>query len=939
MRPSTPPRRLRLLVPSLALAIALASQAAHAADPKASKYYEDALKRYEANDLAGAIIQLKNVLQIDRGMLAAQVLMGKVMLANDDLPGAEAAFEEALRLGVSPGEVAIPLGHVYFIQGKHETLLERITPNGLPPGLQAEVLILRANAQSERRMVNAAVRSLEEARAVAPDSISARLAQASLYIRTGDLARATTLADEAIKLAPNDAGAWNVRASILHVKGDIPGALAAYTKAIAADPKFVDPRLARAGLLLDLGRVSDAEKEVDELQKVSQHEPRTYYLRSLIASLRGDAAAVKEILGELTRVLDGLPPNVLAANRQLLFLAGLAHHGQGNSEKAMDALVNYLRQYPGDPGATKLLASLHLERGDGSRVITLIEPLLRATPNDPRALSLLASAYMLEKNHRRASELLDRAVQLSGGDAGIRTDFAFSLLGSGRTDRAVEQLQLTLAKDPKQARAGLALAIHHLRNNQAKKAIELIERLLKADPDNLTAGNLLGVARIANGDAAGGRKAYEQVLAKDVSYQPAHLNLARLDLAEGKADAARQRLNRLIGGEQKNVEAMVELAVLEEKQRRLKEAVRWLEKARAEPSGQIGAGLRLVDLHLRSGSPAEAVSVAKETVSKAPENLVVLEALTRAQLASGEPRAARQTLGDMTRYANYDADAQLRIARLQIAAGNPSGAVYSLDKALSTQPDLLPARILLAEVAIDQRDFAKAEQIIRDLAEKSSERSVATRLLGDLSLRRGQYGQAVSSYLAALKQANRADTALRVFQAHLGANELGKGIAFLVQWNKDNPGNLAVLRTIADGQLRAGDLKAARASYEQVLKLRPDDADVLNNLAQTTFKQNDKAAVGHAEKALALRPQDANIIDTLGWILVRQGQLDRGLSLLRDARLRAPDSLEIRYHLAHALSQAGRPGEAREELAYALKGGAPFEGIDEARKLQKELAR
>ena len=37
-----------------------------ASNPKAARYYEDALDRYEKRDLPGAIVQLKNALQIDR---------------------------------------------------------------------------------------------------------------------------------------------------------------------------------------------------------------------------------------------------------------------------------------------------------------------------------------------------------------------------------------------------------------------------------------------------------------------------------------------------------------------------------------------------------------------------------------------------------------------------------------------------------------------------------------------------------------------------------------------------------------------------------------------------------------------------------------------------------------------------------------------------------
>ena len=68
---------------------------------QAAKYYEDALKRYESQDVKGAIVQLKNALQHDKSMLPVHVLLGKALLANGDAIGAEVAFTEALRLGVN----------------------------------------------------------------------------------------------------------------------------------------------------------------------------------------------------------------------------------------------------------------------------------------------------------------------------------------------------------------------------------------------------------------------------------------------------------------------------------------------------------------------------------------------------------------------------------------------------------------------------------------------------------------------------------------------------------------------------------------------------------------------------------------------------------------------------------------------------------------------
>jgi len=74
-------------------------------DDRAARYYEDALTRYERRDIHGAIVQLKNALQVDRNMLPVHVLLGKALLSNGEVGAAEVAFTEALRLGVNRAQV------------------------------------------------------------------------------------------------------------------------------------------------------------------------------------------------------------------------------------------------------------------------------------------------------------------------------------------------------------------------------------------------------------------------------------------------------------------------------------------------------------------------------------------------------------------------------------------------------------------------------------------------------------------------------------------------------------------------------------------------------------------------------------------------------------------------------------------------------------------
>src|SRR5262249_45420226 len=111
----------------------------------------------------------------------------------------------------------------------------------------------------------------------------------------------------------------------------------------------------------------------------------------------------------------------------------------------------------------------------------------------------------------------------------------------------------------------------------------------------------------------------------------------------------------------------------------------------------------------------------------------------------------------------------------------------------------------------------------------------------------------------------------------------------------------------------------------------------LNNLAWVYYKTKDRRALETAERASKLEPENGAIADTFGWLLVQEGQVQRGLELLRKAEKQAPSIPDIRYHLAVALAKTGAREEARSTLAALLSSGQKFEEIVEAKQLLQEL--
>lgn len=120
-------------------------------------------------------------------------------------------------------------------------------------------------------------------------------------------------------------------------------------------------------------------------------------------------------------------------------------------------------------------------------------------------------------------------------------------------------------------------------------------------------------------------------------------------------------------------------------------------------------------------------------------------------------------------------------------------------------------------------------------------------------------------------------------------------------------------------------------------RLRPRDAEALNNLAQVLLAQGDGGALAVAEEALAAAPQTAHVMGTAGWAAVQAGQVERGVLLLRTAVSREPGNADTRVLLASALARQGQQASARAELDKALEGAGPVATAREAARLRQQL--
>ena len=907
-----------------------------AADPRASQFYEDALVRFEKQDHKGAIIQLKNAIKLDRNMLPVHVLLGRALLANGELNAAEAAFDEALKLGVNPAEVVLPLAEAMIAQGKLGLLLSqpRFAHSALQPESRSKLLLMKAAAASDVGSTRNALKYLEEARALNANSADSWAAEVPIRVRARQLPQAKAAADKAVALDAKSPTAAYQQATVAHVTGELKSAVAMYTRTLSLKPDHVDALVARAGLHIDLQQTAEAEADVAAARKSDPKDPRSAYLAALLAEQAGKPAESRQALVLVTNLLDPYPLEYIRFRPQVLMLGGMSHFALNQFEKAKPYLEMVVRQDANSP-VSKLLARIYLRENKVSQAVESLEAYLRAHPGDRQATLLLASSQMALGRHARAAQLMEEALK-KGDDPSARALLGMSLAGSGRFAPAAAELEATLKKDPAQVQAGVSLVGLYIASGQGTKAAQVAERLVKQRPKHPGLTNLLGSALAAKGDAAGARVAFEQALKLDPKFDEPQLNLARLDIDQRAFDTAQTRLNALLTKDEKNVDALMETARLFGFRGQPEEAQRWLQRADDNSGQRLQPGLQMVDFQLARGRPDLAREAVRRLQNKSPEALAVLLAVARVHLANAEAAEARSTLTRAATLVAFDPAALSQIAELQVSAGNVPGAAHALDKALSAKPDHLRARGLRSSVYLLQDDAAKAEQLARSVLASDPKIGLGHGLMGDVARSRNQMPAAIEAYKRAHELDRSSNSMLRLFGLMQTTQRLA-AVALAEQWLRANPTDLGVWRALGDTQARAGNWQAARSAYESLVKLTPQDAETLNNLAAVLVTLRDPGASKVADQALTLKPQAAHIVGTAGWAAFHAGQPDRALQLLRDARLRDPNNAGTRYFLGAVLAQQGRKAEAREELQAALSSGAGFVYAKDADALLKTL--
>lgn len=517
------------LLSLLALPAAGQTPAPTAPKPTMDPLTQDAIKKVEAGDAAGAIKELE----------------------------AQRAAKTA-----SPQGLAL-LGTLYLNQGKAQEALAVLKPLADAEKADPAVLYNAARAAFALKQVDVGAAYLQRGARLAPDSPAAR-DLGILVMRQGQLVEAYSLLYPWAAAHPADAEA-RLAAASLAVQLERPEEAEDFLSAPGLSKDAPAIQLLRGRILTQKGDGAGAVALLEPLGKNHPQEMDLEVRRALAEAYlvaNRPADAVKQLEGRA-----GQHPG-------LALLLGRAQRKAGNTAAALATLKPFADKLPADAasvGDPRPVLGIALETGTllteakrAAEAVPILEKATKLYPQSPPAWEALANA--LEASGRKddaakARTRMDALFQAtagvpSGGSGGsgaaggpkLSADMieAGSALATGQTEKALTAVRRELAASPGNLQAR-ALEIRLLLTLQRREeALPIIQEAVRQTPDNPELLYLRGAVQMAfsNWDAA--EKDLRQVLQLAPQHTAAMNELAVVLMARNQRNEAQALLEKIL---------------------------------------------------------------------------------------------------------------------------------------------------------------------------------------------------------------------------------------------------------------------------------------------------------------------------------------------------------------------------------------------------------
>jgi len=645
------------------------------------------------------------------------------------------------------------------------------------------------------------------------------------------------------------------------------------------------------------GLIKEVQTNVDGLLKRNPNGWEGHKLSGDLAMLNtaklyrgGDVSGAKRELGaaiaEYRKALASKPadPVIVLALGRTLVVDGEYDEGarlfRGLIDKDKANLNAYMELY-----------RLDLSQRKVPEAEAVLKEAIKNNPKDTQLrLTLAQFYYATNKRPELVAQLNDMKANLKEfPDAYFQSGDFYLRVGS--FDDAVKQFEEGIQKDSSRKVIYLKHEIEsYVRAGKPSLAREKNEQILKIDAKDPEARGLKATFLLDKGDVNEAMTELQSVVTARPNNFVAHFNLGRAHFARQEYEQARQEFDRAV---------------------------------QLRPD-YMPARLAQTQVALVTGNNDAALHAADETLRVAPNSVQARVMKAAALQRLNRFDEARDLLTVVLDKNPNQEETLLELGVLDLNQKKTKEAAELFHRAYAAQPNNLRGLLGESRALLLDNQPDKSVQLIDVEAQKKPANLDLARELGNAEVSAGQYDKAIGTYSSLLAKVPdpkvQGDVWIRIGESYLRKGDIPQSINSLEKARQGQPGNTALLTNLAMLYETQSRTDIARKYYEESIRIDPNNAFALNNLAYLISEQNGdlNTALTYAERAKQRLPGHPEVNDTLGWIYLKKNLTDNALETFRTLVVQAPQNPVYHYHYAMALLQKGDRETAKKECQSAL---------------------
>lgn len=719
-----------------------------------------------------------------------------------------------------------------------------------------------------------------------------------------------------------EADAYLNVAELYQSQGQFRAGIIEAQNALQAFPEYDKTRRFIAQLYLEMGDSASAQQLLEQLLSANPDDTEAALLLAESELIAGNPEVTIETLDSLQNLSDG-------EQVQAHWLAGNAYAILDNQVAAQEALNSALEIDAMHTPSLVTLSKLEFQTGNEFGAQQFLD---RATEAEPANLDLLiwqGQFDLLAERYAESEAAFFQALQIMGEydtmtakRLGVLQAIILPLQMQQKNDEALRYSQIIEESPQGQFQNSFTNAMSMFQEGDYAQAEQAISTLLAQAPDHAGSNILLGLTQYAQGDFQSAEASLAGLVNAETSSPEVIKVLAATHLRLGQAERALSTLEGAAAQYPDDGSLLAMLAITEQGLGNSERAIELFHQA-------IDLEIESPDLHFAlAGSyfaiedRASAIEQLQRTISLDPDYGSAKTTLVELLMDLDRSDEARTLVED---WLQQDANSIITnnvAGRMEFNLDNLAAARRYFDTSLRLDSGNVESRLFLARIAMQEEDFAAAEeQFLAILADTATNLEALSGLLamGDASDTAGDQIARISRIIE--EQPSEFIPALVLAQYHMSRNEFGAAVPYAQTAYERNLNNytentlLELNFQLAMQARRNENLEGAREMTAAALNLQPENIQVLMLAAGLESQSGDfDASMSYIDRIKEAEPEGSTLgIELEGDLAAEQVDFETALRAYEQAwdLIPAPG---LGVKINRALTILERPDEAQQFL-------------------------